>query len=92
MIPTWRPMPLIRSKPVHLLREAGYPDGLAVTLIASEALEVQATVVGKMLEQVGFTVELQMLDAAAFNRKTRAQRSGSARRATSMGYRADVLD
>jgi ABC-type transport system substrate-binding protein len=54
-----------------LLREAGYPDGLAVTLIAPSALEVQATVVGKMLEQVGFQVERQILDPAAYNRKTR---------------------
>jgi peptide/nickel transport system substrate-binding protein len=54
-----------------LLREAGYPDGLAVTLIAPSALEVQATVIGKMLEQVGFTVERQILDPAVYNQKTR---------------------
>ena len=54
-----------------LLREAGYPDGLAVTLIAPPPLEVQATVVGKMLEQVGFTVERQMLDAPTYMKKTR---------------------
>ena len=74
-----------------LLREAGYPDGLAVTLIAPPTLEVQATVVGKMLEQVGFTVERQMLDPAVYNQKTRLSRPGSARRATGMGYRADVV-
>jgi peptide/nickel transport system substrate-binding protein len=54
-----------------LLREAGYPEGLAVTLIASPSLEVQATVVGKMLEQVGFTVERQILEPALYNQKTR---------------------
>jgi peptide/nickel transport system substrate-binding protein len=54
-----------------LLREAGYPDGLAVTLIAPPPLEVQATVVGKMLEQVGFTVERQTLDPTVYNQKTR---------------------
>lgn len=53
-----------------LLREAGHPEGLAVTLIASEDLVVQATVVGKMLEQAGFKVERQILDAVAYNRKT----------------------
>src|SRR5215831_5159827 len=53
-----------------LLREAGYPDGLAVTLIAPLALEVQATVIGKMLEQVGFQVERQMLDPVVYNQKT----------------------
>jgi ABC-type transport system substrate-binding protein len=53
-----------------LLREAGYPDGLAVTLIAPPHLEVQATVVGKMLEQVGFTVERQLLEPVVYNQKT----------------------
>jgi peptide/nickel transport system substrate-binding protein len=54
-----------------LLQEAGYPDGLAVTLIAPSSLEVQATVIGKMLEQIGLTVERQMLEPAVYNRKTR---------------------
>ena len=31
---------------------------------------MQATVVSKMLEQVGLTVDLQMLDAATYNAKT----------------------
>jgi peptide/nickel transport system substrate-binding protein len=53
-----------------LLREAGYPDGLAVTLIAPTNLEIQATVVGKMLEQVGFTVERQILEPNVYNQKT----------------------
>jgi peptide/nickel transport system substrate-binding protein len=53
-----------------LLREAGYPEGLALTLIAPPHLEVQATVVGKMLEQIGFTVERQMLDPTVYNQKT----------------------
>jgi len=53
-----------------LLREAGYPDGLALTLIAPEALEVQATVVSKMLEQGGFQVNLQVLDPVTYSRKT----------------------
>ena len=57
------------SKARVLLREAGYPDGLAVILIAPPNLEVQATVVGKMLEQVGFIVERQMLDPAVYNQK-----------------------
>ena len=54
-----------------LLREAGYPDGLAVTLLAPPPLDVQATVVGKMLEQVGFTVERQILAPVVYNQKTR---------------------
>ena len=53
-----------------LLREAGYPDGLSLTLIAPEALRVQATVVGKMLEQSGFRVDLQVLDPVTYAQKT----------------------
>jgi ABC-type transport system substrate-binding protein len=59
------------SKAPALLREAGYPDGLAVTLIAPPSLDVQAPVVGKMLELAGFTVERQTLDPAVYNRQTR---------------------
>jgi peptide/nickel transport system substrate-binding protein len=68
--PDLAPYPFDPVKARGLLREAGYPDGLAITLIASEDLEIQATVVSKMLEQVGLKVNLQMLDAVAYNRKT----------------------
>jgi peptide/nickel transport system substrate-binding protein len=64
------PYPFDPDKARHLLREAGYTDGLSLTMIASEYLEVQATVVSKMLEQVGFKMELQVLDSTAFIRKT----------------------
>jgi peptide/nickel transport system substrate-binding protein len=73
-----------------LLREAGYPDGLAVILIAPPNLEVQATVVGKMLEQVGFTVERRMLDPRSLQSEDTARPSGSTRGATGVGYRPDV--
>jgi ABC-type transport system substrate-binding protein len=69
--PALAPYAFDPGKARALLREVGYPDGLAVTLIAPSALEVQATVVGKMLEQVGFTVERQMLDPTVYNQKTR---------------------
>jgi peptide/nickel transport system substrate-binding protein len=69
--PDLAPYPFDPVKARHLLREAGYPDGLALTLIAPEVLQVQATVVSKMLEQAGFRVELQMLDAVTYTRKTR---------------------
>jgi peptide/nickel transport system substrate-binding protein len=62
--------PFDPGKARQLLRDAGYPTGLAVTLIASEDLVIQATVVGKMLEQAGLTVELRMLDQVAFNQQT----------------------
>jgi peptide/nickel transport system substrate-binding protein len=54
----------------RLLREAGYPAGLSLTLIAPDELEVQATVIGKMLELAGFTVQMQLLDRGAFFRAT----------------------
>jgi peptide/nickel transport system substrate-binding protein len=66
--PDLAPYPFDPVKARHLQREAGYADGLSITLIASEALQVQATVVSKMLEQAGFTVDLQVLDATAYNR------------------------
>ena len=68
--PNLAPYPFDPGKARGLLQQAGYTDGLVVTLIAPEDLEVQATVVSKMLEQAGFKVELQVLDAAAYNRKT----------------------
>jgi peptide/nickel transport system substrate-binding protein len=58
------------GKAQQLLGEAGYPPGRPLVLIAPEELEVQATVVSKMLEQVGLTMELQMLDAATYTAKT----------------------
>ena len=54
----------------RLLQEAGYAAGLSLTLIASEDLTVQATVVSKMLEHVGFQVDLQVLASGAYNQKT----------------------
>jgi len=53
-----------------LLREAGYPDGLALTLIAPATLQVQATVVSKMLEMGGFRVDFQVLDPVTYGQKT----------------------
>jgi peptide/nickel transport system substrate-binding protein len=68
--PDLAPYPFDPAKVRHLLQEAGYPDGLSITLIAPRELEVQATVVSKMLGLAGFAVELQMLDAVTFNQKT----------------------
>jgi ABC-type transport system substrate-binding protein len=68
--PALTPYPFDPGKAHDLLQEAGYPDGLALTLIASEDLEIQATVVSKMLEQIGLRVTLELLDAVAYTRKT----------------------
>lgn len=64
------PYPFDPAKARQLLRDAGYSQGLSVALIAQEDLTIQATVIGKMLEQVGFQVDLQILDPNAFNQKT----------------------
>jgi ABC-type transport system substrate-binding protein len=68
--PDLKPYPYEPATVRALLREAGYPDGLPISLIAPEDLEVQATVVGKMLEQGGFTVTLELLNPTAFEQKT----------------------
>jgi ABC-type transport system substrate-binding protein len=67
--PTLAPYPFAPDQARHLLREAGYPEGLALTLIAPPALEMQATVVSKMLEHAGFQVARQILAPDAYNRK-----------------------
>lgn len=53
-----------------LLREAGYPDGLAVSVITPPHLQPQATVASKMLGQAGFKPALQVLDATAYTQRT----------------------
>jgi peptide/nickel transport system substrate-binding protein len=68
--PALAPYPFDPDKARHLLREAGYAKGLPLTLLATDDLAVQATVVSKMLEQAGFQAELQILDAAAYHRQT----------------------
>lgn len=68
--PDLAPYPFDPDKARHLLREAGYPRSRSVLLIAPKPLEVQATVVSKMLEHAGFTVDLQILDAVTFERQT----------------------
>jgi peptide/nickel transport system substrate-binding protein len=67
---TLPPYPFAPDTARRLLREAGSPNGLALTMIAPRSLEIQATVVSKMLEQGGFIVDLQLLDAVTYDRKT----------------------
>src|SRR5262249_61506347 len=54
----------------QLLGEAGYPSGLPITLLAPETFQAAATVISKMLEQAGFHVSLQVVDAGTFTRRT----------------------
>jgi ABC-type transport system substrate-binding protein len=68
--PNLAPYPFDPATARRLRREAGHPDGLAISLIAPRVLEVQATVVSKMLEQSGFAVDLQVLDVVTFNQQT----------------------
>jgi len=71
--PNLSPYAFDPAKARQLIGEAGYPNGFPITLIASEDLVIQATVVGKMLEQVGLTVDLQVLNPNAFNQETFVQ-------------------
>lgn len=68
--PNLAPYPSDPVKARDLLRQAGYPDGLAITLIAQEDLETLATVVGRMLEQAGFKVQSRILDPVAYTKAT----------------------
>jgi ABC-type transport system substrate-binding protein len=68
--PALAPYPFDPAQSQHLRREAGYPTGRPILLIATPDLEVQATVVSKMLEHVGFQVALQLFDSPAYTRQT----------------------
>jgi len=64
------PYPFDSRRARDLLREAGHPGGLSITVIAPPDLQPQATVTSKMLEQAGFKPALQVLDATVYTQKT----------------------
>ena len=68
--PNLAPYAFAPTKAKDLLRQGGYPEGRPISLIASEEMEVQTTVVSKMLEQVGLKVRAEILDAVTYNKKT----------------------
>lgn len=68
--PNLVPYPFDPTQARQLLQEAGFANGLSLTLIAPESLETQATVVSKMLEHIGLTVTLQTLETDAYNQLT----------------------
>ena len=57
------------TKAKSLLREAGYPNGFQIKLIASEAWKLEAQIIARMLERIGFTVNLQVLTYPEMLRK-----------------------
>jgi ABC-type transport system substrate-binding protein len=67
---TLPPYPFDPTAAQRLLWEAGSPEGLSLTLVAPDEFEVQATVVSKMLELAGFTVQVQLLNRGAFFQAT----------------------
>ncbi len=64
------PYPFDPARARGLVREAGHPNGLGITVIAPQELQVQATVVSKMLDQAGFKTTLQSLDGTTYTKKT----------------------
>ena len=64
------PYPFDPTAARRLLGQAGPAEGLSLTLIAPEELEVQAAVVSKMLEQVGITVQRLLLNRVDFFQAT----------------------
>ena len=85
--PNLAPYAFDPAKAKDLLRQGGYPEGRPISLIAPEWMEVQATVVSKMLEQVGSTVRTEILDAVTYNKKT-SRAAGPACRERDLGYHA----
>jgi peptide/nickel transport system substrate-binding protein len=69
--PALTPYPFAPDQARQLLRQAGHPDGVMIALIAPEALQTEAISISMMLEQAGFTVDLQVLDTVTFQRQTR---------------------
>jgi mono/diheme cytochrome c family protein len=68
--PELTPYPFEPESAQRLLYQAGYPNGLPLTFIAPQELQLQAISLSMMLEGAGFTVDLQLLDTLTHNRLT----------------------
>lgn len=68
--PELTPYPFDPESAQRLMRQTGYANGLPLTLIAPQELQLQAISISMMLEGAGFTVDLQLLDAVTHNRMT----------------------
>ena len=60
------PIPYDTSKARELLEEAGYPDGFEVKVITTEALKLEAQIIGKMLRRVGLRALVDVLTEAEY--------------------------
>jgi peptide/nickel transport system substrate-binding protein len=58
------------DKARSLLTEAGYGEGFGLTIIAWEALKLEAQIIGKMLERIGLDVKQETLPMPEWYRKT----------------------
>jgi ABC-type transport system substrate-binding protein len=57
------------TKAKSLLAGAGYPDGFEMTLITPEAQELEAQVIKRMYERIGFKVKLEVFSFPVWMRK-----------------------
>lgn len=58
------------AKARALLREAGYPEGFELKIISPEAWNLEAQIISRMLERVGFHVKLTVMTMPEWIRKT----------------------
>jgi peptide/nickel transport system substrate-binding protein len=68
--PSLAPYPFDPGRARELLREAGQSPTLAITMIAPQNLQAQATVIGRMLDQSGFKATVEVLDPTAYSKRT----------------------
>lgn len=53
----------------RLISDAGYPDGFEIKIVSPEAWQLEARIVGKMLERVGLRVTIEALSHPEYMRK-----------------------